>query len=54
MLNTIAIEKIDISHLHADTTSVSVYGEYDIQEEGFIDIVRGFSKDHRKKWLKTA
>ena len=47
MLNAIAIEKIDISHLHADTTSVSVYGEYDIQEEGFIDIVRGFSKDYR-------
>lgn len=40
MLNAIAIEKIDISHPHADTTSVSVYGEYDIHEEGF-------SKDHR-------
>mgnify|MGYP000863679221 FL=1 len=56
MLNAIAIEKIDISHLHADTTSVSVYGEYDIQEEGFIDIVRGFSKDYRNdlKQLKIG
>ncbi|MCR4431365.1 MAG: hypothetical protein NUV45_10145 [Tepidanaerobacteraceae bacterium] len=30
-------------HLHADTTSVSVYGEYDKAEEGFIDIANGSS-----------
>jgi transposase len=56
LLNAIAIEKIDISHLHADTTSVSVYGEYDTHEEGFIDIVRGFSKDYRNdlKQLKIG
>ncbi|WP_213973958.1 IS1634 family transposase [Tepidanaerobacter acetatoxydans] len=53
ILNAIAIEKINISHLHADTTSVSVYGEYNIQEEGFIDIVR---EDHRNdlKQLKIG
>jgi len=47
LLQAIAIEKVDISHLHADTTSVSVYGEYDKPEEGFIDIANGFSKDNR-------
>ena len=58
LLGTVAcqaarIEDMDISSVHADTTSFSVYGDYDtkaIAEEDknkHIEIVRGFSKDHQ-------
>ncbi|HBG01334.1 MAG TPA: IS1634 family transposase [Firmicutes bacterium] len=58
LLGTVAcqaarIEDMDISSVHADTTSFSVYGEYDTKaiEEAdknkHIEIVRGFNKDHQ-------
>ena len=58
LLGTIAcqadrIEDLQITSVHADTTSFSVYGEYDNEnisreEPGkYIEIVRGFSKDYK-------
>jgi len=58
LLGTVAcqaarIEDMDISSVHADTTSFSVYGDYDTKaiaeadKNEHIEIVRGFSKDHQ-------
>lgn len=58
LLGTVAcqaarIEDMDISSVHADTTSFSVYGDYDTKnmaeedKNKHIEIVRGFSKDHQ-------
>jgi transposase len=65
LLGTVAcqaarVEDMDISSVHADTTSFSVYGNYDAKaiteadKNKHIEIVRGFSKDHlpRLKQLK--
>ena len=41
---------IDTRHVHFDTTSVSVWGEYALSEDSFpgeLDITYGHSKDHR-------
>jgi transposase len=51
ILQALSSENITITHLHSDTTSVSVYGEYENQEDddlnSFIKLVCGHSKDHR-------
>ncbi|MDI9422298.1 MAG: IS1634 family transposase [Bacillota bacterium] len=58
LLGTVAcqaarVEDMDISSVHADTTSFSVYGDYDAKaiteadKNKHIEIVRGFSKDHQ-------
>lgn len=58
LLGTVAcqaarIEDMDIRSVHADTTSFSVYGDYDnkaiaeTDKNRHIEIVRGFSKDHQ-------
>jgi transposase len=51
VLQALSSENITITHLHSDTTSVSVYGEYEDQEDddinSFIKLVYGHSKDHR-------
>lgn len=48
ILQALESENITTTHLHADTTSISVYGEYDNEDiNQFIKIVQGFSKDHR-------
>ena len=57
MLNALAIEDIMLTRIHADTTSISVYGEYrhDEEEEDsspFIRLLRGHSKDHRPDLLQ--
>ena len=44
-LQAMATYEVVAERLHADTTSVSVYGRY--PEEGSVDITFGFSKDHR-------
>ena len=46
-LRVIAKEKIDVTRVHADTTSRLVFGEYAQPEEGAISITRGHSKDVR-------
>lgn len=41
-------------HLHVDTTSFSVSGEYDDDDEAIICITHGYSRDHRadlKQWM---
>jgi len=40
---------MDMVHLHFDTTSVSVWGDYPMcnEEEGQLQVVNGHSKDHR-------
>ncbi len=40
------IYKIAFKRLHADTTTVSFYGDYNIEDEQ-PQIVRGYNKDHR-------
>jgi len=57
MLNALTIEDIPLTRIHADTTSISVYGEYQ-HDEGEEDIspsirlLRGHSKDHRPDLLQ--
>ncbi|HHT25801.1 MAG TPA: IS1634 family transposase [Firmicutes bacterium] len=59
LLGTVAcgaarIENMDIRSVHADTTSFSVYGDYEVDpskddstQNKFIEIVHGYSKDKR-------
>ncbi len=44
--NAIKIFDVDMSHVHFDTTSVSVWGDYDLVNPPF-DITYGYSKDKR-------
>ncbi|SNS30777.1 protein of unknown function [Anaerovirgula multivorans] len=46
-LKSIETYNIKVKTIHADTTSMSVYGEYNTCEENDLQIVRGHSKDHR-------
>ena len=54
-LSTYAIYKIAFKRLHSDTTSLSFYGEYDLEDpeiseeeaEEVLQIVRGYNKDHK-------
>ena len=50
-LRAVKLFDLDVSHVHHDTTSRSVYGDYELLTEGeslppFL-ITHGFSKDHR-------
>ncbi len=38
---------MDVGTIHADTTSISMAGEYDGEENPAIDIAYGYSKDRR-------
>jgi len=50
-LRAVKLFDLDTTHVHHDTTSHSVYGDYDLYGEGAFDqpfaITFGFSKDHR-------
>lgn len=46
-LKSISTYNIKVKTIHADTTSMSVYGEYNTCAEDDLQIVRGHSKDHR-------
>lgn len=50
-LRAVKLFNLDITHVHHDTTSHSVYGDYDLYGEESYDqpfvITFGFSKDHR-------
>ena len=57
-LSTYAIYQIAFKRLHSDTTSLSFYGEFDLdldpdiseeEAEEVLQIVRGYNKDHRPK-----
>lgn len=59
LLNAIGQEGIESTHLHSDTTSISVYGKYEEDEDtldSFIELVHGYSKAHRPdlKQLKVG
>ncbi len=57
ILQALGIEGADITHIHGDTTSISVYGRYENEEDdGFIQLVYGHSKDRRPdlKQLKVG
>jgi transposase len=50
-LRAVKLFDLDTTHVHEDTTSHRVYGDYDLYKEGAVDqpfvITFGFSKDHR-------
>ncbi len=46
-LSAIKMHEVDVGAIHADTTSVSMAGEYDREENPAIDITYRYSKDHR-------
>lgn len=46
-LSAIKVHDIKVTTLHADTTSISVAGRYNDEEEPLLNITYGFSKDHR-------
>jgi transposase len=46
-LSAIKVHEVDVGAVHADTTSISMAGEYDREENPAIDITYGYSKDHR-------
>ncbi len=48
-LKAVAVSELDMCHVHFDTTSVNVWGEYDtcIEEEERLNITCGHSKDKR-------
>jgi transposase len=54
-LRAVKLFDLDITHVHHDTTSHSVYGDYDLYGEESRDqpfvITFGFSKDHRPDLL---
>lgn len=57
MLNALSVENIALTRMHADTTSISVYGEYrhdegEEESDSFIRLLRGHSKDHRPDLLQ--
>ena len=45
-LSAMKIHGIPITSMHGDTTSVSVYGDYD-NDQDILNITRGYSKAHR-------
>jgi transposase len=47
VLKVIKAFNIQMDQIHNDTTSITVTGRYDRQEEGAVQLKRGHSKDHR-------
>jgi transposase len=43
----IAVHKLDVSKVHNDSTTITLQGAYDNQEEEGIQLKRGYNKDHR-------
>ena len=59
LLNASCQEGMESTHLHSDTTSISVYGKYEHEDDNlnsFIELVHGYSKAHRPdlKQLKVG
>ncbi|MBW2010503.1 MAG: DUF4277 domain-containing protein [Deltaproteobacteria bacterium] len=45
--NAIKLHKLETDDIHNDSTSITFTGEYKNQEEGTVNLTRGFNKDHR-------
>lgn len=45
-LSAVKVHGIDVNSVHADTTSKSVYGQYE-DDDNLLKITHGYSKDHR-------
>jgi len=47
VLQAVRADGVDLSQIHQDTTSVKLTGVYQMQQRRAVQLVRGFSKDHR-------
>jgi len=47
VLKAVKADAVDLSQIHQDTTSVKLTGAYQKQQRRAVQLVRGFSKDHR-------
>jgi len=47
VLHSVKAYAVDLSQIHQDTTSVKLTGVYEKQKRRAVQLVRGFSKDHR-------
>jgi hypothetical protein len=47
ILQAVKADGVDLSQIHQDTTSVKLTGAYQKQQRRAVQLVRGFSKDHR-------
>jgi transposase len=47
VLHSIKAYQVDLSQIHQDTTSVKLTGAYTKQRRSAVQLVRGYSKDHR-------
>jgi transposase len=47
ILQAVKADGVDLSQIHQDTTSVKLTGAYQKQQHRAVQLVRGFSKDHR-------
>ena len=47
VLQAVKADGVDLSQIHQDTTSVKLTGAYQKQQSRAVQLVRGFSKDHR-------
>ena len=45
--NAIKVHELQTDDMHNDSTSVTFSGEYETQEQGSVNLTRGFNKDHR-------
>ena len=52
-LSAIAAHNVPVKTVHFDTTSMSVQGEYDGEDEDTIDVTYGFSKNKRPDLKRT-
>ena len=47
VLHSVKAYAVDLSQIHQDTTSVKLTGAYEKQQRRAVQLVRGYSKDHR-------
>lgn len=47
VLHAVKADGVDLSQIHQDTTSVKLTGAYEKQQRRAVQLVRGYSKDHR-------
>ena len=43
----IAVHQLDVSEIHNDSTTITLQGAYERQEEEGVQIKHGYNKDHR-------
>jgi hypothetical protein len=47
VLRSVKAYAVDLSQIHQDTTSVKLTGAYEKQQRRAVQLIRGYSKDHR-------